>query len=82
MIGRGFSYGLLRAVASLEDAALQASLEKLAEADILWSRVCRLRATRVFSGEKRLATADHVNSSSSAFASFRSSVSNPSVNQP
>jgi predicted ATPase len=35
VIGRGFSYGLLRAVASLEDSALQASLEKLAEADIL-----------------------------------------------
>jgi predicted ATPase len=35
VIGRGFSYGLLRAVASLEDAALQTSLEKLAEADIL-----------------------------------------------
>jgi hypothetical protein len=35
VIGRGFSYGLLRAVASPEDAALQASLEKLAEADIL-----------------------------------------------
>jgi hypothetical protein len=34
VIGRGFSYGLLRAVVSLEDAALQASLEKLAEADI------------------------------------------------
>ena len=33
--GRGFSYGLLRAIAGLEDAALQASLERLAEADIL-----------------------------------------------
>jgi predicted ATPase len=35
VIGRGFSYGLLRAVASIEDAALQAALERLAEADIL-----------------------------------------------
>jgi predicted ATPase len=35
VIGRGFSYGLLRDVAALEDAPLQAALEKLAEADIL-----------------------------------------------
>jgi predicted ATPase len=35
VIGRGFSYGLLRHVAGLEDAPLQAALEKLAEADIL-----------------------------------------------
>jgi class 3 adenylate cyclase/tetratricopeptide (TPR) repeat protein len=35
VIGRGFSYGLLRAVASIEDASLQAALERLAEADIL-----------------------------------------------
>jgi class 3 adenylate cyclase len=33
--GRGFSYRLLRDVAGLEDAPLQAALEKLAEADIL-----------------------------------------------
>ena len=32
VIGRGFSYDLLRDVASLEDAPLQAALEKLAEA--------------------------------------------------
>jgi predicted ATPase len=35
VIGRGFSYPLLRAVAGMEDAALQTALERLAEADIL-----------------------------------------------
>jgi len=35
VIGRGFSYGLLRALAGMEDAPVQAALEKLAEADIL-----------------------------------------------
>ncbi len=35
VIGRDFSYGLLRALAGMADAALQAALEKLAEADIL-----------------------------------------------
>ena len=35
VIGRGFSYGLLHDVAGMEDAALQAALEKLAEADIV-----------------------------------------------
>ena len=35
VIGRGFSYGLLRDVAGMEDAPLQAALERLAEADIL-----------------------------------------------
>jgi predicted ATPase len=35
VIGRDFSYSLLRIVAGLEDAKLQAALEKLAEADIL-----------------------------------------------
>ena len=35
VIGRGFSYGLLYDVAGMEDAALQAALEKLAEADIV-----------------------------------------------
>ena len=35
VIGRGFSYGLLRDVAGMEDAPLHAALEKLAEADIL-----------------------------------------------
>jgi class 3 adenylate cyclase/predicted ATPase len=35
VIGRGFSYALLRDVAGLEDAPLRAALEKLAEADIL-----------------------------------------------
>jgi predicted ATPase len=35
VIGRGFSYGLLRDVGGLEDVPLQAALEKLAEADIV-----------------------------------------------
>jgi class 3 adenylate cyclase/predicted ATPase len=35
VIGRGFSYGLLRAVAAMEDGPLQMALERLAEADIL-----------------------------------------------
>ena len=35
VIGRGFSYGLLRAVAGMDDAPLQAALEKLADADIV-----------------------------------------------
>jgi predicted ATPase len=35
VIGRGFSYALLRAVAGIEDMALQTALERLAEADIL-----------------------------------------------
>ena len=35
VIGRGFSYSLLRAVAGIEETALQSALERLAEADIL-----------------------------------------------
>jgi predicted ATPase len=35
VIGRGFSYGLLRAVAGIDDAPLQGALEKLADADIV-----------------------------------------------
>jgi class 3 adenylate cyclase/predicted ATPase len=35
VIGRDFSYALLRAVAGTDDAALQAALDRLAEADIL-----------------------------------------------
>jgi len=35
VIGRGFSYSLLRDVAGMEDVPLQAALEKLAEADIV-----------------------------------------------
>lgn len=35
VIGRGFSYGLLRALTGIGDAALQAALEQVAEADIL-----------------------------------------------
>jgi class 3 adenylate cyclase/tetratricopeptide (TPR) repeat protein len=36
VIGRGFSYGLLRMLTGMADAALQAVLEQLAEADILF----------------------------------------------
>jgi predicted ATPase len=35
VIGRGFSYGLLRGLAGIEEAPLQAALERLAEAGIL-----------------------------------------------
>jgi class 3 adenylate cyclase/predicted ATPase len=35
VIGRSFSYRLIRALAEMEDAALQGTLERLAEADIL-----------------------------------------------
>ena len=35
VIGRGFSYGLLHAVAGMDDTPLQAALEKLADADIV-----------------------------------------------
>jgi predicted ATPase len=35
VIGHGFSYGLLRTLTGMEDAALQAALEQLAEGDIL-----------------------------------------------
>src|SRR5262249_59071202 len=35
VIGRGFSYPIVRAVAKMEDQALQLALEQLAEADIL-----------------------------------------------
>jgi hypothetical protein len=46
VIGRGFSYGLLRDVAAMEDAPLQAAVEKLADADILLVQgLCRLTQT-------------------------------------
>src|SRR6516225_11993656 len=35
VIGRDFSYGLVRSVAGMEDVVLQQALERLAEADIL-----------------------------------------------
>jgi len=35
VIGRGFSYALLRALAGMADSSLQAALKKIAEADIL-----------------------------------------------
>ena len=36
VLGRGFSYALLQSVAGLDEGALQSSLERLAEADILF----------------------------------------------
>ena len=36
VLGRGFSYALLQSVAGLDEGALQATLERLAEADILF----------------------------------------------
>jgi class 3 adenylate cyclase/predicted ATPase len=36
VLGRGFSYALLRSVAGLEEGALQSSLDRLAEADLLF----------------------------------------------
>jgi predicted ATPase len=36
VIGRGFSYALLRTLTGIADAALQAALERLAEADVLF----------------------------------------------
>ena len=36
VLGRGFSYALLQAVAGLDEGALRSSLERLAEADILF----------------------------------------------
>jgi len=36
VIGRGFSYALLRTLTGMDDAALQAALEQLAEADVLF----------------------------------------------
>jgi hypothetical protein len=35
VIGRDFSYAIIRAVTDVEDAALQAALDQLTEADIL-----------------------------------------------
>ena len=35
VIGRGFSYGLLRVVSGLDDTALQTALQRLADADIM-----------------------------------------------
>jgi hypothetical protein len=35
-LGRGFSYALLRSVAGLDEGALQSSLDRLAEADLLF----------------------------------------------
>ena len=43
VIGRGFSYPLLRAVAGMEDAALQTALERLAEAAVLHRFGCEGR---------------------------------------
>lgn len=47
-LGRAFSYELLRAVATVEDAALQDELERLVDAEILYQRGVLPQATYVF----------------------------------
>jgi class 3 adenylate cyclase/tetratricopeptide (TPR) repeat protein len=48
VLGRGFSYSLLQSVAGLDKRALQAALERLAEADILFVEGDGARATYRF----------------------------------
>ena len=48
VLGRGFSYALLRSVAGLDEDALQAALERLAEADILFAEGHGAQATYRF----------------------------------
>jgi transcriptional regulator of met regulon len=57
VIGRGFSYPLLRAVASMEDATLQTALERLAEADILLVQGLPPESDNVNARERRRASA-------------------------
>jgi predicted ATPase len=45
VIGRGFSYSLLHELAGMEDTALRAALEQLAEATSCWSRGYHLSPT-------------------------------------
>jgi len=42
VIGRDFSFTLLRAVAGMEDAPLQSTLDRLAEADVLLAQLSQL----------------------------------------
>jgi hypothetical protein len=46
VIGRDFSYGLVRAVAGMEDVVLQKALEQLSVANILLVQGCRPNPTR------------------------------------
>ena len=48
VLGRGFSYALLQSVAGLDEGALQAALERLAEADILFAEGHGAQATYRF----------------------------------
>jgi hypothetical protein len=41
VIGRGFSYPLLRAIARMEEAALQAALDGSRKPTFCWCRACR-----------------------------------------
>ena len=52
VIGRGFSFELLRAISGMEDAPLQAALERLADADILLLRACRRIPTWIVSSTR------------------------------
>jgi class 3 adenylate cyclase len=49
VIGRGFSYALLREVAGMDDAPLQTALERLADPILYWCRARRRKATTVLS---------------------------------
>ena len=48
VLGRGFSYALLRSVAGLDEGALQSALERLAQADILFVEGDGVQATYRF----------------------------------
>jgi predicted ATPase len=48
VLGRGFSYALLRSVAALDEGALQASLDRLAEADLMFVEGAPPQATYGF----------------------------------
>ncbi|MBV8140222.1 MAG: AAA family ATPase [Deltaproteobacteria bacterium] len=48
VIGREFSYGLLRAVVSIDEAALQSALQKLLDAELIYARGIPPEATYQF----------------------------------
>lgn len=47
-IGREFSYGLIRAMSSLDEATLQQGLQQLVEAELIYQRGARPKASYVF----------------------------------
>jgi hypothetical protein len=57
VIGRGFSYGLVRAVAGMEDVVLQKALEQLSVANILLVQGCRPNPTRTMPPASRAISA-------------------------